>query len=158
MVLRKVTTMNKEKLIEYIKLNLDDRTLWEQLAEEGSELTQAALKFIRASGYSNNPTPINDTVAYYNVIEELRDVLCVCELLGLKNIEPNNEKLERWVKRIKGEADTPKGEVVGKKVEVYRNREDGCTEAFVCSNCGAELPEYGCKYCPDCGRYISEKI
>lgn len=39
MVLRKVTTMNKEKLIEYIKLYLDDRTLWEQLAEEGSELS-----------------------------------------------------------------------------------------------------------------------
>ncbi len=42
----------------YILSVLDTRTLLEQLAEEASELAQAALKFIRAAEYSNNPTPI----------------------------------------------------------------------------------------------------
>lgn len=93
--------MNKDELVSYIKANLDDRTLWEQLAEESSELTKAALKIIRASKLSNNPTPISETNAYTDVKEELQDVLCVCELLSLiKGVDMNQAKLERWVLRI----------------------------------------------------------
>lgn len=85
----------------YIKHTLGERVLWEQLGEESAELTQAALKYIRAAGLNNNPTPITQDEALANVKEELQDVLCVCELLGLiDNVEMNEKKLERWVNRI----------------------------------------------------------
>ena len=41
----------------YVLQHLDRRTLLEQLAEEAAELSQAALKAIRAEELSNNPTP-----------------------------------------------------------------------------------------------------
>lgn len=135
---------------EYIKKVLDDRTLWEQLAEESSEVTKAALKFIRAAGYSNNPTPIDETNAYHDVIEEMRDLLCVCKLLGLDNIEPENEKLERWVKRISGQLDTPKGEV---KLEKEGYDFDG-EVVYKCSNCKMRMRTNRYHYCPKCGRYF----
>ena len=114
----------------YIKTVLDERTLWEQLSEEGSELAKAALKVIRAMGYSNNSTPISRKEAMDNVKEELRDVLHVCSILGLiDNVEVDEEKLERWVKRIKGNADTPKGEVNAVHIGDSRH-------LYQCSNCG----------------------
>ena len=39
----------------YVLQHLDRRTLLEQLAEEAAELSQAALKAIRAEELSNNP-------------------------------------------------------------------------------------------------------
>lgn len=47
-----------DKYAEYIRSKLDRRTLLEQLAEEASELSQSALKVIRADGMSNNYTPV----------------------------------------------------------------------------------------------------
>lgn len=86
--------MTKE-LTSYIQQTLDNRTLWEQLAEEGTELSKAALKFIRAAGYSNNPTPISVAQAFADVKEELQDVLHVCSILGLidNNMANNKPKL-----------------------------------------------------------------
>lgn len=43
----------------YVLEHIDRRTLLEQLAEEAAELSQAALKLIRAEGLSNNPTNRN---------------------------------------------------------------------------------------------------
>ena len=48
---------NYKNYRDYILDKLDERTLLEQLAEEASELSQAALKLIRAKGLSENITP-----------------------------------------------------------------------------------------------------
>lgn len=142
--------MTKEEMTSYIQQTLDDRTLWEQLAEEGTELSKAALKFIRAAGYSNNPTPITVAQALADVEEELRDVLHVCSILGLiDNVEVDEEKLKRWVKRIKGEADTPKDETLAEKTGTYM-----CPAAiYKCLSCG-KLTTEPINYCTYCGRKV----
>lgn len=85
----------------YILSVLDARTLLEQLAEEASELAQAALKLIRAAEYSNNPTPITRQEAEVNLDEELHDVLAVASLLGLIDYDDDeNPKWKRWAERL----------------------------------------------------------
>ena len=85
----------------YILSVLDARTLLEQLAEEASELAQAALKFIRAAEYSNNPTPITLQEAQVSLDEELHDVLAVASLLGIIEYDDDeNPKWKRWAERL----------------------------------------------------------
>lgn len=85
----------------YIRDVLSERTLLEQLAEEAAELSQAALKLIRAAGYSNNPTPIIEQEAEANLEEELHDVLAVASLLGIINYDDDeNPKWKRWAERL----------------------------------------------------------
>lgn len=85
----------------YILSVLDSRTLLEQLAEEASELAQAALKLIRAAEYSNNPTPITLQEAEVNLDEELHDVLAVASLLGIIDYDDDeNPKWKRWAERL----------------------------------------------------------
>ena len=62
--------------------DLPYRDLLEQLAEESAELSQAALKLIRASGMSQNPTPISKNEALDSLKEEANDVLIVLKVLG----------------------------------------------------------------------------
>ena len=88
---------------DFVKARLDRRTLLEQLAEEASELSKAALKCIRAEGLSNNPTPVSMGEANDNLLEEFHDVIAVAELLNLVKVEgvtDNNPKWERWAERI----------------------------------------------------------
>lgn len=82
--------------------DLPDRDLLEQLAEESAELSQAALKLIRAQGMSQNPTPISEDEAMHSLIEEANDVLMVLEILGLANqgAVHDRRKLVRWAERI----------------------------------------------------------
>ena len=85
----------------YILRILDSRTLLEQLAEEASELAQAALKLIRAAEYSNNPTPITLQEAEVGLDEELHDVLAVASLLGIIDYDDDeNPKWKRWAERL----------------------------------------------------------
>ena len=85
----------------YIRDALSERTLLEQLAEEASELAQAALKLIRAAEYSNNPTPITRQEAEVNLDEELHDVLAVASLLGIIDYDDDeNPKWKRWAERL----------------------------------------------------------
>lgn len=63
--------------------DLPARDLLEQLAEESAELSQAALKLIRANGTSQSPTPISEDEAMNSLIEEANDVLIVLVILGL---------------------------------------------------------------------------
>lgn len=93
----------------YVINHLDDRTKLEQLAEEAAELSQAALKLIRAKGLSNNVTPTSEKEALANVNEEIIDVLmCIkaydCELNGADVVEAmeNSPKWLRWAERLKG--------------------------------------------------------
>lgn len=82
--------------------NLPDRDLLEQLAEESAELAQAALKFIRAKGMSQNPTPISKDEALANLKEEANDVLIVLEILGFVDQSAVRDwhKMARWANRI----------------------------------------------------------
>jgi NTP pyrophosphatase (non-canonical NTP hydrolase) len=103
-------SMSVEEAVEYVKSHLDARTKLEQLAEEAAELSQAALKLIRAKGLSNNVTPIDEKEALANVREEIIDVLaCIkvydYELDGVDVVEAmeNSPKWLRWAERLKGE-------------------------------------------------------
>lgn len=91
-------------------MGLPSRDLYAQLAEEGAELTQAALKCIRAQGFSENPTPVSCEDALKNLREEINDVLIAAYVLGLvdRSCVKDWHKLVRWAKRIK-EANEKKG-------------------------------------------------
>lgn len=95
-------TYHKE--IPYIKGALDTRTLMEQLAEEAAELGQAALKYIRAEGHSNNYTPTSACDAAMNLEEEMMDVAMVYYLIygNLPTIDKVQkcDKLRRWAERL----------------------------------------------------------
>ena len=56
-------TVERTTEAKQVRNKLSDRELLEALAEECSEAAQAALKLIRAKGYSNNVTPTSPTVA-----------------------------------------------------------------------------------------------
>lgn len=79
--------------------------LLEQLAEESTELAQAALKQARIER-GENPTPVTASEAFSNFFGEVADVrLCIRALesmigpMDTKEIE--DEKLTRWAERIK---------------------------------------------------------
>lgn len=104
--------------IDYINDRLNTRDLLEALAEEAAELSQAALKQIRAYKMhgAQNVTPVTPETARLNVLEEFADVALIGAILGiftgrnrakLEGIELT--KLRRWVGRLK-EADKEKGE------------------------------------------------
>ena len=83
-------------------MGLPPQDLYAQLAEEGAELTQAALKCIRAQGFSQNPTSLSCEEAVKNLWEELNDLLLVAYVMGLvdRSCVKDWSKLERWAKRI----------------------------------------------------------
>lgn len=80
-------------------------TLLIQLAEESVELSQASLKYLRAT---RNETPVTESEARKHLIEEMADV-SVC-MTVLQRIAPSSEiaeiitqKVKRWEGRINGE-------------------------------------------------------
>ena len=72
---------NYKNYRDYILDKLDERTLLEQLAEEASELSQAALKLIRAKGLNNNNTPVGEQEAMLSLALEYMDLLMVYSML-----------------------------------------------------------------------------
>ena len=107
---------NYKNYRDYILNKLDERTLLEQLAEEASELSQAALKLIRAKGLNNNNTPIEKKEAILSLALEYMDLLMVYSMLlekdrkilrvtkansisPEKNME-NYFKWNRWAERL----------------------------------------------------------
>lgn len=77
-----------------------------QLAEEASELAQAALKLKRAME-GTNPTPMSVEECVENMDEEIADVAFLVDLMGYN--EPEHmlaqscvvqRKKERWMKRL----------------------------------------------------------
>ena len=85
------------------KIGFDEVLL--QLAEEASELSQAALKLRRAR-MGINPTPITEGRAERHLLEEIADVLLCCSELYLVNAERDYilktavKKCLRWKKRL----------------------------------------------------------
>ena len=82
--------------------DLPYRDLLEQLAEESAELSQAALKLIRAKEMSQNPTPISEDEALASLKEEANDVLIILVILGLADQRAVHDwrKLVIWAERI----------------------------------------------------------
>lgn len=77
-----------------------------QLAEEASELAQAALKLKRAME-GTNPTPKSVEVCVANMDEEIADVSLLILLLGynqpehvITQVRIAEQKEERWLKRL----------------------------------------------------------
>lgn len=90
----------------YVLEHIDRRTLLEQLAEEAAELSQAALKLIRAEGLSNNPANRNALIAHEQLNDEVADVLLMVDALSIPVLESYaNDKWQRWVDRIKEDLD-----------------------------------------------------
>lgn len=91
---------------KYVRDELALRDKLEQVAEEASELSQAALKLIRACGMSENPTPTTSEQALNDFGEEAQDLLCVLRLVltdsaweRITNID-DYPKYRRWARRI----------------------------------------------------------
>lgn len=90
-----------KKYRDFVRLKVCSRDLLEQLAEESSELAQAALKLIRADGMSENQTPVTSYKAMMDLFEEVGDVMMLWDVMGLANVETNdNEKWKRWAVRL----------------------------------------------------------
>lgn len=81
-----------------------------QLAEEASELAQAALKLRRALEDKHSPTPISAAAARHRLVEEVADVSVCLRLVfptGGKTLAAELERImgiktERWVHRLNG--------------------------------------------------------
>lgn len=83
-----------------IKELIGKPALLEQLAEEASELAKASLKLARILRHEN-PTPVTEKEANYNIIEEFTDVIQCARELGLKiDDEQMIRKHKRWQERI----------------------------------------------------------
>ena len=99
------TKMN-EQALRTILFTLTTEELLAQLAEECAELSQAALKLIRART-GRNPTPRTAQECVESLAEEMADVaLCMGLVadaydLDVDEIEEiRDEKVARWAKRL----------------------------------------------------------
>lgn len=92
--------------LTYIRARVTKSELLAQLAEEASELSQAALKLRRAMD-GMNPTPLTKEYALARLEEEFADVLLCAELAGVgaQNLEDIDDtmqrKLTRWANRLR---------------------------------------------------------
>lgn len=88
--------------MEQIRKQVPYKELLAQLAEEATELAQAALK-VRRTLDDVNPTPIDRVSAEIEMLEEMADVSLCIHVLGYhegqwKMLE--QEKLARWKERL----------------------------------------------------------
>lgn len=97
--------MNKEQL-DKVCNKLSEGDLLCQIAEEASELAQAAVKLYRAI-YNKNPTTVTDEEATHMMYEEIGDVRNAVEawmhkIYGDEKIitESAEAKAARWVDRL----------------------------------------------------------
>ena len=71
------------------------------LVEECMELGQAASKYARAVG-GTNPTPVRSSEAFTEMVEELCDILVICNVLGvLPDMKLMEGKEQRWKDRLR---------------------------------------------------------
>lgn len=99
---------------------LGEPALLEQLAEECSELAQAALKLARKER-GENPTPKTEEECVKDLLEELGDVnLCMSVIEANRGIHIrclSVDKKERWAQRIREARGEVKKETPGEKKE-----------------------------------------
>lgn len=85
---------------DYIARSIGWEAMYTQLAEEATELAQAALKVARIM-HGTNPTPISLIEAKDMVREEFTDVVQCATYLELgADYEQIKHKEERWANRI----------------------------------------------------------
>ena len=94
--------MNEFTIIRY---KLSKTELLAQLAEEATELAQAALKYRRACD-GTNPTPVKESEALDHLKEEIADVQLLIGVLDMEKYWPVYNKIisakqKRWVSRLK---------------------------------------------------------
>ena len=94
--------------VDYIANNISELAVLMALAEEASELSKAAMKYARAKGLLDNPTPISVEQAENDLIEEYNDLLiCVGVLNKIPSlticvdVDLRKRKCRRWAERIK---------------------------------------------------------
>lgn len=94
--------------IERIKHDVPINDLYESLAEEASELSQAAIKMCRL-GSQTNPTDKTEKEARDDLIEEFTDVFNIAiRILELKpDFLIGDYKLYRWCKRLDAAKEDP---------------------------------------------------
>ena len=84
---------------QYVKQVIGEAALYEQLAEECTELAHAALKKARKLR-DENQTPLTDKEINDQLAEEFTDLILVSDIL---NMEPSQKilvyKLQRWAHR-----------------------------------------------------------
>lgn len=101
----KISTKELDNQMEELRGMLTSADLWGQLAEEASELAQAALKMQRLE-LGNNPPRKTPQECINNVIEEHSDVVFCFKLLRWddnKEMEAvQKAKAGRWVSILKG--------------------------------------------------------
>ena len=98
---------NTEKKHGRYKWNEDDiinligeEAMWLQLAEEASELSQAACKMARYL-HGTNPVAKSETSIRSDIIEEFSDVISCARHLAIPISEGLiNNKNKRWIRRI----------------------------------------------------------
>lgn len=93
------------RALYFVRERLGKREILAQLAEEASELAQAALKYRRALD-GKNPTPMNVLEASGNLVEEIADVELCVSLLQVpeddrRKTEIKRYKSERWMNRLR---------------------------------------------------------
>ena len=90
-------------MIEYIQRELPPEELFAQLAEEATELAQAALKLRRIYD-GKNPTPKSFAEAVEDLVEEIADVRVCLRVLNSEHplgIEAKMDaKIVRWYNRL----------------------------------------------------------
>lgn len=100
--------------VDYIANNISELAVLMALAEEASELSKAAMKYARAKGLLDNPTPISveqaeaDLIEEYNDLLNCIDVLCEMSSLAIEDMDLRMRKCRRWAERIKMQKDTKK--------------------------------------------------
>ena len=95
-------------VLDDIREKVGDEALWMQLAEEASELSQAAAKMARHLHGTNpvdNPYDMDErdlrVSLMTDVIEEYMDVMNVCEVLRVpEHREIIRVKRNRWISRL----------------------------------------------------------
>lgn len=102
--------------VEQVRDTLSQEELLCQLAEEASELAQAALKLRRVYD-GTNPTPKKRSEAFDNLLEEIADVYLVSVVLDIPSewrlteiMKIATAKAERWAKRLEQRKEKTDGE------------------------------------------------
>lgn len=102
-----------EELVKYIVEKSKPNDILCQVAEEASELAQAALKLRRATG-EGQFTPVTPEEARANFDEEFADII-VCMCVYGKQTYPNLDDHDDWLDRICDE-------IVAKKLQRWSDR------------------------------------
>lgn len=148
---------NFKEDLEDIRM-LGEPALMEQLAEECSELAQAALKLARKER-GENPTPKTLDECFKALIEEMADVkLCIWVVEASRSFDLRcncDRKRERWAQRIR----EARGEVPKETPKEKKTRQSEflkiCPNAKMCDGvvfaCPINLDDFvGCRHHGDC--------